>query len=249
MTASGPGTDSPTAAILVAAGRSQRMHGIDKTLAPLAGRPTAAWSIEVFARCDAIHTIVLVSGEKNHEALQSLGVEFGRGKVLAVVPGGARRQDSVANGLRALEPAASTGLVAIHDIARPLTTESTILRGLELAAEHGAAVASVAITDTVKHVNEDGVIERTIDRNTVRAVQTPQVFRLDLLRRAHATFADSAANVDGSPITDDAMLVEALGHSVLAYESDGPNLKITTAIDIAVAEMLLTARLRPVGDS
>lgn len=241
MTASG--LEKPTAAaILVAAGRSQRMRGIDKTLAPLAGRPAAAWSIDTFAHCDAIHAIVLVSGEKNHQALESLGAEFGRGKIVAVVPGGARRQDSVTNGLRALEASAGTKLVAIHDIARPLTTESTILRGLDLAGQHGAAIASAPITDTIKQIDQDGVIERTIDRETLRAVQTPQVFRLDLLRQAHAAFTEAG------PATDDAMLVEALGHAVVTYESDGPNLKLTTVSDLAVAEALLMARLRPVGD-
>ncbi len=239
--------DRPTAAaILVGAGRSQRMRGIDKTLAPLAGRPTAAWSIDLFARCDAIQAIILVSGETNHQAFQSLGTEFGRGKVQAVVPGGAQRRDSVANGLAALARSTPIALVAVHDIARPLTTESTILRGLDLAAQHGAAIASATVTDTIKQIDVDGVIRRTIDRETLRAVQTPQVFRLELLRQAHAAARQTASTAS---ITDDAMLVEALGHPVHTYESDGPNLKITTATDLAVVEALLTARLRPVGDS
>ncbi len=234
-------TIRPTSgAILLAAGRSQRMNGIDKTLAPLAGRPVAAWSIGVFGSCDEIDGIVIVSGERNHESLERLAEEEGGGKVLAVVPGGARRQDSVAKGLAALIRSTQVELIAVHDIARPLTTEQTIRRGLQLAAAHGAAIACGLVTDTVKEVDIDGVIVRTVDRDTLRAVQTPQVFRRELLERAHAEATGD--------VTDDATLVEALGRAVLTFDSDGPNLKITSPGDLAIAEALLNARLQRVAE-
>jgi 2-C-methyl-D-erythritol 4-phosphate cytidylyltransferase len=236
-------------AILLAAGRSQRMAGIDKTIAPLRGRPLAAWSIEAFAACDAVTAIVLVSGELNHKDLEQIAEQYGGGKVTAVVPGGPRRRDSVANGLSALasgvsssDPASSPdgeGLVAIHDTARPLVSDALIRRGIELAAQHGAAIAGARVSDTIKRVNEDGSIRKTIDRDTLRAVQTPQVFRRALLERAHS---ENAAG-DSADATDDAMLVEAIGQPVYVYESDTPNLKVTTPDDLVVAESLLATLL------
>lgn len=242
-------------AILLAAGRSQRMAGIDKTIAPLRGRPLAAWSIEAFAACDAVTAIVLVSGELNHEDLVQIAKQYGGGKVAAVVPGGARRQDSVASGLSALPSGASSstgasssdagsspageGLVAIHDTARPLVSDALIRRGIELAAQHGAAIAGARVGDTIKRVNEDGSIRETIDRATLRAVQTPQVFQRALLERAHR---ENAAG-DSADATDDAMLVEAIGQAVYVYESETPNLKVTTPDDLVVAESLLAKLL------
>ena len=219
-------------AILLAAGRSTRMGGLDKMLAPLAGLPVAAHALRAFAACPGISAIVLVCGEGNRTSLEGLAVEHGGGKVTAVVSGGARRRDSVAAGFSALPP---IDLVVVHDVARPLVTPSMVARGLELAANHGAAVIAAPLTDTIKEVSEavNGAapIERTIDRSRLRAAQTPQTFRRELLLRAHAAHDRDA--------TDDAVLVEALGQPVLAYDADGPNLKITTPADLLLAAALL----------
>ena len=215
------------AAILLAAGRSTRMRGLEKTLASLGGLPIAAHSLRTFAACLSIDAIVIVSSSANHSTLTQLAAEHGAGKVAAVVLGGARRQDSVAQGLRALPPC---DLVAVHDTARPLVTTEVIERGLALAAEHGAAVVAAPVHDTVKE-GADGFVRRTLQRDHLWIVQTPQTFTRTLLERAHA-----AASAD---VSDDAMLVEALGAAVALYEGPARNLKVTTPEDLAIAEALL----------
>ena len=240
-----------TGAILLAGGRSARMGGIDKTTAALAGLPVVAHSLRAFAACGAIDHIVLVAGPDNRDILARLGEEHGGGKVHAVAPGGARRRDSVAAGLAALP---DVDLVAVHDTARPLVTDAMIRRGIDLAARHGAAVVAGPVTDTIKQIGAvpaacDGRahaparIERTIDRATLRAAQTPQTFRLDLLRRAHAAGTPSDGTADGTAdATDDAALVEALPAPVFLYDAEAPNPKITRPQDLAIVEALLRAR-------
>lgn len=222
-------------ALLLAAGRSARMGGIDKTTAELAGLPVVAHSLRAFAACEAIEVIVLVATAGNSPLLRELAASHGAGKVTAVVAGGARRRDSVAAGLAALRQA---DLVVVHDTARPLVTGAMIARGLDLAREHGAAIVAVAVTDTIKQVapeaSDPAPILRTIDRTTLRAAQTPQTFRRDLLLRAHA-----ASDADA---TDDATLVEALGERVVLYDAGGPNPKITQPTDLPIIEALLRAR-------
>jgi 2-C-methyl-D-erythritol 4-phosphate cytidylyltransferase len=228
------------AAILLAAGQSTRMGGADKTLALLGGIPLIAHSLRAFAACDAIATIILVSGEHNAAQLADLAREFGAGRVGSIVPGGARRRDSVAAGLAALPEA---GIVAVHDTARPLVTTQMIERGLQLAAQHGAAIVAEPVTDTIKQValdeadatpNDVRAVLGTIDRSTLRAAQTPQTFRRDLLARAHASGNDDA--------TDDAALVEALGAAVVAFHTRTPNPKVTRPQDLIVVEALLAAQ-------
>lgn len=223
-------------AILLAGGRSARMGGIDKTTATLAGLPVAAYSLRAFAACAAIDHIVLVAGPENRDALARLGEEHGGDKVCAIPRGGARRRDSVAAGLAALPDA---DLVAVHDTARPLVTEAMIRDGIALAAAHGAAIVAGPVTDTIKQIAScddaaDGParIERTIDRALLRAAQTPQTFRLDLLRRAHA--ADPTADA-----SDDAALVEALPAPVFVYAAGAPNPKITRPEDLPIVAALL----------
>ena len=218
---------SRAAAILLAAGRSARMLGLEKTLAPLSGVPVAAHSLRAFAACASIDAIVIVSNSANHSTLTQLAAEHGAGKVTAVVLGGKRRQDSVAQGLQALPPC---DLVVVHDTARPLVTVEMIERGLALAAQHGAATVASRIHDTVKE-SQDGFVQRTLKRENLWAVQTPQTFARALLERAHA-----AANED---VSDDAMLVEVLREPVALYEGPASNLKVTTPEDLVIAEALL----------
>lgn len=225
-------TTPDTGAILLAAGRSQRMGGVDKTIAELGGLPVAAHSLRAFAASPQIRAIVLVSGDDNHARLLELATAHGAGKVVAIVPGGARRRDSVAQGLAALP---DVEIVAVHDTARPLVTPAMVARGVELAETHGAAIVAGPVTDTIKQVGagDPAPILRTIDRSTLRAAQTPQTFRRDLLARAHAAHDDEA--------TDDAALVEALGGTVVAYDTGEPNPKITRPEDLPVVEALLRA--------
>jgi 2-C-methyl-D-erythritol 4-phosphate cytidylyltransferase len=212
------------------------MGGIDKTTAVLADLPVAAYSLRAFAACAAIDHIVLVAGAENRDRLARLAAAHGGGKVAAIPLGGARRRDSVAAGLAAISDA---DLVAVHDTARPLVTEAMIREGIALAAAHGAAIVAGAVTDTIKQVAPgDGRasgparIDRTIDRASLRAAQTPQTFRLDLLRRAHA--ADPAADA-----SDDAALVEVLPAPVFLYAAAAPNPKITRPEDLPIVAALL----------
>jgi len=216
----------PTAAIIVAAGRSERMAGADKLWAPLAGRPLLAHTLAAFDGCDAIDHVVLVVASDNLERGRILAAAFA--KVRDVVAGGEARQDSVGAGLDALEDVA---WVAVHDGARPLVTPALIERGLEAARGTGAACCATPVPDTVKETDDGIAIARTLDRARLRLAQTPQVFRYDLLAEAHRR-AEGVA-------TDDAALVEALGVEVRLFEGSPRNLKVTTQDDLAIAEALL----------
>lgn len=219
------------ACVLLAAGRSARMGGGDKLLAPLAGKPVLAHSLAALAACDDIAHIVVVTSPANRAAVARIARSHGGGKVRALAAGGAERQHSVAAGLAALP---NVELVAVHDGARPLVAAADFSEGLRIARELGAAVAGAPLVDTVKRVDARERVLDTPPRAELRAVATPQVFRRDLLLRAHR-----AAAADGVSATDDAALVERLGEPVVVYPSRRRNLKITTAADLLIAETLL----------
>jgi len=210
-------------AIIVAAGESQRMGGIDKVFAPLGGKPVLSYVLDAFESCPAISQIVVVS-RKNLERCRKLIVEKGLSKPIEVCAGGRRRQDSVAAGLKLL----NCDWVVIHDGARPLVTRDLIERGLEAAKETGAAVAAIPVTDTIKVANDDGIVLQTPPRQNLWAVQTPQVFRYGLIAEAY-----KKAN---SEVSDDASLVEQLGYKVKLYMGAHDNIKITTSHDLLIAE-------------
>ena len=214
-------------AVIVAAGESHRMGGIDKVLAPLGGKPLLARTIDAFQTCHLINQIVVVVNEKNVERCRRLIAGEGWSKVSDVCPGGRRRQDSVAAGLAQLR---NCDWVVIHDGARPLVTVDLIERGLEAARETGAAVAAVPVTDTIKVTGDDRIVHQTPPRQNLWAVQTPQVFRIGIMTEAY-----SRANGD---VTDDASLVEQLGYKVKIYMSSYDNIKVTTPDDLALAEVL-----------
>ena len=219
--------------MIVAAGRSDRMDGADKLWAPLtdaAGltRPLLAYALRAFQSCAAIDRIVLVVGEVTVERAQALIRDEGLDRVCAVVPGGARRQDSVRAGLEAL---GRCDWVAVHDGARPLVTPELIERGIEAARETGASCCALPASDTVKESDEDGLAIRTIDRARVWLAQTPQVFRYGLLLDAHRRCESDA--------TDDASMVEALGVKVRLFEGSPRNVKVTTQEDLALVQALL----------
>jgi 2-C-methyl-D-erythritol 4-phosphate cytidylyltransferase len=225
-------TEGPAYGIVVAAGRSERMGGVDKVLTELVGRPLIAWTLAAFRSCPGVEGVVVVAAPERVERVRDLVAEWRFRNVINVVPGGERRQDSVRAGIEAANGAA---IVAIHDGARPLVTPELISRGIELARECGAAIAAVPARDTVKQAEGDPpVIRATHDRASIWLAQTPQVFDRELLMRAHEEA--------GSNATDDAALVEALGHNVLIYEGSAQNIKITTPEDLLIAETLLRAR-------
>lgn len=216
-------------AVIVAAGSASRMGGIDKVMAPLNGEPMIVRSVRTFQNCDAIREIVIVTREDLLTKIMGLCAGFD--KVKAVVVGGADRPDSVRAGLNALS--SSVRLVAVHDGARPLITDAVIDRTVRAAHSYGAAAPAVPVKDTVKVV-KGGIVTETPDRSTLQAVQTPQVFDLDLLRGAL-----KKAAADGAAITDDCSAVERLGMSVKIVEGDERNLKVTTPMDLKIAQMLL----------
>jgi 2-C-methyl-D-erythritol 4-phosphate cytidylyltransferase/2-C-methyl-D-erythritol 2,4-cyclodiphosphate synthase len=221
-----------TAAIIVAAGRGARFGG-DKLSQPLRGRPVLHWTLAAFEACSAIDTITLVVADP---ALQAAGAWIsaaGFSKVETVCPGGAERQESVLCGLRATRPAA---WVAVHDGARPLVTPALIEQCVEAARCHGAAAPALPLADTLKRLDDEGRIAQTIDRRAFVAIQTPQVFRWELLLEAH-----EAAARDSFTGTDDASLVERLGYPVWPVPGKPRNLKITTPADLALADALLAA--------
>lgn len=214
-------------AVIVAAGTASRMGGIDKVMANLGGKPMICRTVEAFAKNKEIDEIVVVTRQDLISQVQSLCSQFH--KVKAVVVGGNNRVESVQAGLSALS--AGIALAAIHDGARPLISESVIVRTIQAAREMGAAAPGVAVKDTIK-VSCDGMIASTPKRDTLRAVQTPQIFTRELLEKAlqHSVSAE---------ITDDCSAVEQLGHPVKLVDGDERNIKITTPMDLKIAEMLL----------
>lgn len=218
----------PCGAVIVAAGSASRMGGIDKVMAELGGEPMILRTVRQFQDCDGISQIVVVT--RQDLILPITRLCAGMDKVTAVVAGGSSRQESVHLGLNALS---GVKLAAIHDGARPLITWQVIDRTVRAANTYGAAAPAIPVKDTIK-VCQGGLVESTPDRASLRAVQTPQVFDFDLLRGALAK-----AEADGAQVTDDCSAVERLGMTVKLVEGDERNLKVTTPMDLKIAELLL----------
>ena len=218
-------------AVIVAAGSSRRMNGTDKVFATLGDKSVLARVLETFHECDLVDGIVVVLSEENVEKGKQLVEEQGFSRVTDICPGGERRQDSVTAGLARLEKA---DWVIIHDGARPLVTEELIVQGLEAAQETGSAIAAVPVTDTIKMVGDDQLVQGTPPRHNLWAAQTPQVFRFDIIRKAYSQLRYE--------VTDDARAVEQAGFQVKIYSGSRDNIKITTSDDLALAEILLRKR-------
>lgn len=214
-------------AVIVAAGSAQRMQGIDKTVAPIAGEPMICRTAEALSASDRIDAIHIVTRADLVQTVQALCAALP--KVQSVLPGGASRSASVLAGLAAVR----TPLVAVHDGARPLVTAQIIDAAVDMAERCGAAAPAVCVHDTIK-VAHDGVVCSTPDRSTLFAVQTPQVFDTALLRSA---LTEGIAR--GLPLTDDCSAVEAAGHTVRLTPGSVENLKVTTPIDLRFAEAIL----------
>lgn len=222
-----------SSAIIAAAGSSRRMEGRDKLWMPLAGRMILARTIDVFEASPLIDSAILVVNEERLADADALCRQEGWRKVAGIIAGGARRQDSVRNGLAALaHHAPHTRWVMIHDGARPLVTPALIEAGLRAALQHQAAIAAVPVKDTIKQ-GEQGFVHSTIDRARLWAVQTPQVFSFPLISRA---YTDENLLDD---VTDDAALLERLGQPVAIFPGSYSNIKITTQEDILIAAALL----------
>ena len=216
-------------AVIVAAGNASRMGGIDKVMAPLGGEPMIVRTVRQFQECEVIREIVVVTRGDLVEQIRQLCAGFP--KVHTVTMGGDSRDASVRLGLEKLSK--KCFLAAIQDGARPFTSWQLIDRVVRAANTYGAAAPAIPVKDTIKVVR-GGLVEETPDRSTLRAVQTPQVFDIDLLRGAL-----KKAQEDEIPITDDCSAVEHLGMKVKIVEGDERNIKITTPMDMKIAELML----------
>jgi len=227
-----------TCALIVAAGASRRLGGVvPKQFREVCGRPLLSWTIGRFEIAASIDEIVVVVAEEHLLYAGEKAVDpYGFGKVTKIVPGGECRRESVLKGLERLP--ISTGLVAIHDGARPLVSPDDIDRVVAMAATENAAILAARATDTVKRA-EQGYIFATLDRESLFLAQTPQVFGYDLIIAAHRELAGQPDDADEMGFTDDASLIEARGFKVRIVESEHPNMKITTTEDLRTAELLL----------
>lgn len=220
------------AALVLAAGRGERLGAsVPKAFLPLAGRPLVVRAVEALAAWPEVEWIVPVVPAADAARFAALPRDFpGAERLADAVVGGAERQDSMRAGLAALP--AGCELVAVHDAARPLVRPEDVGRVIAAAARTGAALLAVPVRDTLKRVRA-GRVEETLPRAACWAAQTPQVFRVELLREALAK-----AEAEGFVATDDAQLVERLGAPVEIVEGDAANLKITWPEDVALAEAL-----------
>lgn len=223
--------------IIAAAGRGSRMKRAEnKVFLPLLGKPILQYSIEAFASRSDVDEIIVISAAHETEEMESLAKACACDLPVKVVVGGSERQYSVANAIRAVSEDAS--MILVHDGARPLVTDAVIQSVIDTAQAKRAAIAAVPVKDTIKKVDESGMVIDTPPRSTLWAVQTPQGFDAQLLRAAYAK-----AEADGFLGTDDASLVERLGTKVAVAEGDYQNIKITTPEDLIIGEALLKGRI------
>jgi 2-C-methyl-D-erythritol 4-phosphate cytidylyltransferase len=228
-------------AIIVAAGKGTRMGpGVDKLFLEVAGRPVVAHTWQRFNDAVDIAEIVIVVRDGMQSAFAELAAQFNLQKPHRFVAGGAERQDSVANGLAALSSAVE--LVAIQDGARPCTSAALITTSIAAARETGAAVAAQAVTDTIKESADGQLISRTVDRSKLWAVQTPQTFRVEIIRRALAE-----VRRQGLRVTDDTAACELIGQPVRLVTDPAPNPKVTIPADLPYVASLLTGLAAPKG--
>ncbi len=221
-------------AVVLAAGASIRM-GNDKILARLAELPVLARTLMPFQDSDCIQEIVVVTTAEKLLEVTELCREYNIGKVTKVVTGGKTRAESALTGVSEVNSQAD--LIAIHDGARPLVTEDLIRRTVEAASGRYAAVPAIRSTDTLKTADEDGKITGSVDRSTTWRIQTPQVFKADLIKGAL-----TKAMKQGLPLTDDSSAMDVLGVTTYIVEGDEENIKLTKPLDLLLAEAILRNR-------
>jgi 2-C-methyl-D-erythritol 4-phosphate cytidylyltransferase len=215
-------------AIIVAAGKSERMNGIDKIFANLGDKSLLEWSVDTCQACQLIQQVVIVLDKNKLKKGQELQEKKGWTKVTAICAGGHRRQDSVVEGLCRLS---NCNWVMVHDGARPFLSMSLIQKGIETAIQNkGAAIAAIPVRDTIKITNNTGIVMETLPRNLLWAIQTPQLFGFELITRAYKELTGD--------VTDDAHAVEHLGYSVKIYFGSYNNIKVTTQEDLISAEVI-----------
>jgi 2-C-methyl-D-erythritol 4-phosphate cytidylyltransferase len=225
-------TQAAVTALIPAAGRGERFGAEqNKVFTELLGKPVLAWTLEAFSQCDEIARIVLVGSEGETDFLWELGDRYASDKLQAVVLGGSTRQESVRRGLDAV----ATDYVLVHDAARCCISPRLIAEAVGLTRIHQAMTLVRPLTDTL--IRRTGEL---VERSELMAVETPQGFQTELLRRAHST-----ARAEGFITTDDASLLRRLGRTVHLMESTVPNPKLTYSEDLAIAAALLTARMAP----
>jgi 2-C-methyl-D-erythritol 4-phosphate cytidylyltransferase len=220
----------------VAGGSSQRM-GFDKLFAVIAGEPEIAHPIRAFERATSVREIVVVAREERHDEIRKISRDRGFKKVLSIVPGGERRQDSVRAGLDRINRDAK--YVAVHDAARPLITPEQIERAFAQCRVHGAAALAQPVNDTLKRADADLLVAGSVDRHQIYAMQTPQIFERKLLEDAYrAVYAENIL------VTDEVSAVERLGYKVALVLDDDFNFKITYPRDLPVADFIIRDRAK-----
>ena len=211
--------------------------GFDKLFAVIAGEPVIAHPIRAFERATSVDEIVVVAREDRHDEIRNISRDKGFKKVLSIVPGGERRQDSVRAGLDRINHDAK--YVAVHDAARPLISPEQIERAFAQCRVHGAATLAQPVNDTLKRVDADLLIVGSVDRHQIYAMQTPQIFERKLLEDAYrAVYAENIL------VTDEVSAVERLGCKVALVLDDDFNLKITYPRDLPVADFILRDRAK-----
>ena len=218
--------------VVPAAGNASRMEGTDKILADLAGMPVIAHTLLALQQCPYVDEIVVVTREDLMAPIGQIARQYDCRKVTRVVRGGSTRAASVSIGVGRTDPRAQ--LIGIHDGARPLVSQAVLEEVFTRAAATGAAAPAVPVKDTIKRVRTGEVVTATVPRSDLRAVQTPQVFDADLIKAALHRAMEREL-----PITDDCSAVERMGMSVKLVEGDEGNLKVTTPLDLKIAELLL----------
>lgn len=214
--------------IIVAAGRSERM-GFDKLLAKLGGKCVLQWSIEAFTSHSKVSEVIVVCPRERFDTLSSIA----KMDILTRIDGGNDRHDSVASGLSALT--CRDQYVAVHDAARPLISTEQIDRVLHAATEHGAAASARPVTETVKRADTDAFVTESLCRDDLWLMETPQIFKTELLTRAYEMVQKS-----GQRVTDEVSAMQLIDRKTILVANKGPNLKITYPEDISLAEKLLS---------
>lgn len=221
-------------AIIAAAGTGSRMASdLPKQFLQLAGTPIIFHTLKPFELCDSIQEVIVVLPPEASAAFLAQAGKHGLRKLTRVLPGGVTRADSVKRGLMAIR-SATAEIVAVHDGVRPFVTVEEISETVAAARRDGAAILATRVTDTIKIVDGDTVVE-TLARQNLRQALTPQCFRYDLLRQAYDT-----ADANDPSLTDESTLVERLGHKVTIVEGSPRNIKITTPRDLLIAETFLS---------
>jgi 2-C-methyl-D-erythritol 4-phosphate cytidylyltransferase len=234
------GDDGFATLVIVAAGRGERFGHSAKVLEPAGGRPLLEWSLHTAMNVAAVCDVIIVSGEHTESGIHRLLGSRQWGKPVAVIPGGARRQDSVAAGVAAVSP--DREVVLIHDGARPLASVDLFERCARAAREHGAAIVATPVSDTLKRAY-NLMIRETVSRDELWSAQTPQGFQRGVICSAiERTRSMSMA------FTDEASLLEALGEPVHIVPGERINIKVTHREDLEIVDAILARRARQSGE-